>query len=600
MARWWKRSPRATRSTPSPPCAAISITCCRCWKSPANCGLNTSCRISPSNPGASFPCRPLFACQRSGQGPARLSIRINKGLHMKVSHRLILLVGAALLAMAMLGAYSLRNLYQAMQHDRQAQIINMLKMGEHLAAHYHGLELSGQLTREQAQAAAKEALTQLNNDGKSYYWARLPNGLNLVHPNPKNISVIAEGETMDGRPDSLAYIDALAQDEVGLVSVKSRRDGQLVAKLNGIIAFKPWGWWIGTGFFNDDIESAFWHAAIQFLWFFVIALAVMLALGWQVIRAVLGALGGEPAYAGDVTRRIAGRDLSATVALRAGDDGSLLHSIARMQQDLAATVRQIRGNATAIAAASKEIANGNLDLSARTEAQASSLEQTAASMEELTGTVSQNAGNAQQASALAGDASQLAQQGGAVVSRMVDTMGAIGQSSGKIAEITGLIDAIAFQTNILALNAAVEAARAGEQGRGFAVVAGEVRSLAQRSAEAAREIKGLITSSVERVEDGTRQVHEAGRTMEDIVGAVQRVTTVVADIAAAAAEQSQGISQVNSSVGQLDQMTQQNAALVEQSAAAAQSLREQAERLTQTVATFSLGATAPARALLPG
>ncbi|MFM2085997.1 MAG: hypothetical protein RLZZ237_866 [Pseudomonadota bacterium] len=507
---------------------------------------------------------------------------------MKVSHRLILLVGAALLAMAMLGAYSLRNLYQAMQHDRQAQIVNMLKMGQHLAAHYHGLELSGQLTREQAQAAAKEALTQLNNDGKSYYWARLPNGLNLVHPDPKNIGVIAEGETMDGRPDSLAYIEALAKDEVGLVSVKSRRDGQLVAKLNGIIAFKPWGWWIGTGFFNDDIENAFWHAAMQFLWFFVAALAVMLALGWQVIRSVLGVLGGEPAYAGDVTRRIAGRDLSAPVALRMGDDGSLLHSIARMQQDLAATVRQIRGNATAIAAASKEIANGNLDLSARTEAQASSLEQTAASMEELTGTVSQNAGNAQQASALAGAASQLAQQGGAVVARMVDTMGAIGQSSSKIAEITGVIDAIAFQTNILALNAAVEAARAGEQGRGFAVVAGEVRSLAQRAASAAKEIKDLIGVSVTQVEAGGALASQAGETMQHVVESIAKVTAFMHDISAATHEQSEGIAQVNQAIISMDDVTQQNAALVEQAAAAAQAMQEQAHQLSQLVSLFRL------------
>ncbi|MBB5607451.1 MULTISPECIES: methyl-accepting chemotaxis protein [unclassified Janthinobacterium] len=507
---------------------------------------------------------------------------------MKVSHRLTLLVGAALLAMAMLGAYSLRNLYQAMQHDRQAQIINMLKMGAHLAAHYHGQELSGQLTREQAQAAAKEALTQLNNDGKSYYWARLPNGLNLVHPNPKNIGVIAEGETMDGRPDSLAYIEALAKDEVGLVSVKSRRDGQLVAKLNGIIAFKPWGWWIGTGFFNDDIENAFWHAAMQFLWFFVAALAVMLALGWQVIRSVLGVLGGEPAYAGDVTRRIAGRDLSAPVALRTGDDGSLLHSIARMQQDLATTVRQIRGNATAIAAASKEIANGNLDLSARTEAQASSLEQTAASMEELTGTVSQNAGNAQQASALAGDASQLAQQGGAVVARMVDTMGAIGQSSRKIAEITGVIDAIAFQTNILALNAAVEAARAGEQGSGFAVVAGEVRSLAQRAASAAKEIKDLIGVSVTQVEAGGALASQAGETMQHVVESIAKVTAFMHDISAATHEQSEGIAQVNQAIISMDDVTQQNAALVEQAAAAAQAMQEQAHQLSQLVSLFRL------------
>ena len=507
---------------------------------------------------------------------------------MKVSHRLTLLVGAALLAMAMLGAYSLRTLHQTMLHEREAQIVNMLKMGEHLVAYYHGEELAGRLTREQAQASAKAALTQLNNDGKSYYWARLPDGLNLVHPNPKNIGVIAQGETMDGRPDAQAYVEALANNEVGLVSVKSRRDGQLVAKLNGIIAFKPWGWWIGTGFFGDDIERAFWQAALQFLWFFLAAMVLTSALGWQVILRVLGALGGEPAYAVDVTRRIAGRDLSAPITLRAGDDGSLLHSIARMQQDLAATVRQVQGNAAAIAGASQEIAQGNLDLSARTEAQASALEQTAASMEELTGTVSQNAGNARQASSLALDASHLAQQGGAVVARMVDTMGAIGQSSNRIADITGVIDAIAFQTNILALNAAVEAARAGEQGRGFAVVAGEVRSLAQRSSAAAKEIKDLIGVSGAQVAQGGELAGEAGDAMRHVVEGIAKVSAYMHDISAATQEQNTGIAQVNQAIIGMDDVTQQNAALVEQAAAAAQSMQEQARQLSELVRLFKL------------
>lgn len=507
---------------------------------------------------------------------------------MKVSHRLLLLVGTALLAMALLGVYSLRNLNQAMRNDREAQIVNMLKMGEHMVAHYHGLELAGKLTRDQAQAAAKEALTYLNNDGKSYYWARLPNGLNLVHPNAENIGVIAQGETMDGRPDSEAYTEALKQSEIGLVTVKSKRDGQLVGKLNGIVAFKPWGWWIGTGFFNDTIDKAFWSAAMELLWFFLAALALMLVLGWKAIRNVLGTLGGEPAYAGEVTRRIAKRDLSQPVTLTVGDQGSLLYSIASMQQDLAGTVRQIRSNAEAIAMASREIANGNLDLSSRTEAQASSLEETAASMEELTGTVSQNAGNAQQASALAGDASQLAQQGGQVVARMVDTMGAIRQSSAKIAEITSMIDAIAFQTNILALNAAVEAARAGEQGRGFAVVAGEVRSLAQRAAGAAKEIKDLIGVSVSQVEEGGVLAGQAGEAMRDVVDGIAKVTIFMHDISTATHEQSAGIAQVNQAIISMDDVTQQNAALVEQAAAAAQAMQEKAHQLSELVSLFKL------------
>ncbi|HJV59937.1 MAG TPA: methyl-accepting chemotaxis protein, partial [Albitalea sp.] len=272
--------------------------------------------------------------------------------------------------------------------------------------------------------------------------------------------------------------------------------------------------------------------------------------------------------------------------------GQLLTALRTMQHNLRAVVGEVMTGAQSVADASTQIAQGNLDLSQRTEEQASTLEETASSMEELTATVNQNAENARQANALAATASQVAGKGGEVVQAVVRTMNGISDSSRQIADIIGVIDGIAFQTNILALNAAVEAARAGEQGRGFAVVAGEVRNLAQRSAEAAKEIKALIGASVDRVESGAKLVADAGQTMQEIVGSVQRVTDIIGEITAAASEQSDGISQVNASVVHLDRMTQQNAALVEQGAAAAGSLKDQAGKLAQVVSVFRLESAA--------
>ncbi|WP_280152176.1 methyl-accepting chemotaxis protein [Piscinibacter sp. XHJ-5] len=273
-----------------------------------------------------------------------------------------------------------------------------------------------------------------------------------------------------------------------------------------------------------------------------------------------------------------------------GDDEAahLLKALASMQSSLRRIVGQVRASTDSISTASVEIATGNQDLSSRTEQTASNLQQTASSIEQLTGTVKQSADSARQADQLALSAAQVAARGGKVVSEVVSTMDEINASSKKIADIIGVIDGIAFQTNILALNAAVEAARAGEQGRGFAVVAGEVRNLAQRSAEAAKEIKALIGASVEKVDSGSRLVADAGRTMQEIVSSVQRVTDIIGEITAAASEQSDGIGQVNTAVVQLDQMTQQNAALVEQSAAAAESLKDQTVRLSQAVSVFRL------------
>ena len=326
----------------------------------------------------------------------------------------------------------------------------------------------------------------------------------------------------------------------------------------------------------------------------VLALAVLIPLTYLSVRSITRSL----AQARDLAERIAGGDLSRdTQALNHDEVGQLVTAMGRMQQSLRGLVRQVQDAAGNISTASSEIATGNHDLSQRTEQTAANLEEAASSMEMLTSTVQQSAQASRQASDFASSAAEVAARGGAVVSQVVSTMDQITTSSRKIADITGVIDSIAFQTNILALNAAVEAARAGEQDRGFAVVASEVRSLAQRSAGAAKEIKELIGSSVERVEDGSRLVSQAGQTMTEIVGSVRRVSGIIHEITASAAEQSDNIGHISQSVTQLDQMTQQNAALVEQSTAASESLREQALQLTRAVSQFKLhdGAAASAQ-----
>jgi methyl-accepting chemotaxis protein len=300
-------------------------------------------------------------------------------------------------------------------------------------------------------------------------------------------------------------------------------------------------------------------------------------------------LGAEPATLGEVTQRVASGDLSPVQGAEFAPKGSVLALMGSMQISLVKLISEVRSAADSIATGSSEIASGNIDLSSRTEQQASSLQETASSMEQLTSTVKQNAESAAQASSLASNASEVAAKGNGVVGQVVNTMADISENSTKIAEITGIIEGIAFQTNILALNAAVEAARAGEQGRGFAVVASEVRSLAQRSSSAAKEIKDLIATSVQKVHAGSGLASEAGRTMSEVTNAVARVNDIVAEIAAASGEQSRGIEQVNTAITQMDEVTQQNAALVEEATAASQSLEDQGQRLTTAVSSFRLG-----------
>ena len=329
------------------------------------------------------------------------------------------------------------------------------------------------------------------------------------------------------------------------------------------------------------------------------SVAAGLALGALITRALTRQLGGEPAYAVQIAGAIAEGDLTVDIRTASHDSSSLLFAMKTMRDKLVGIVSQVRSGTDTINTASGEIAQGNLDLSSRTEEQASSLEETASSMEQLTSAVRQNADNARQANVLAGAASDVAGKGGAAVGQVVQTMESINASSRKIVDIISVIDGIAFQTNILALNAAVEAARAGEEGRGFAVVASEVRNLAQRSASAAKEIKTLIGDSVDQVEAGAKLVHDAGKTMDEVVASVRQVADIMQEITAASAEQSAGIEQVNQAVLQMDQVTQQNAALVEEAAAAAESLQDQAQTLTELVGVFRLHAQAEHMAVPP-
>ena len=447
---------------------------------------------------------------------------------------------------------------------------------------------AGKKNLAEAQAGALKEIGQLKYHGSEYFWVNDLDTKILVHPNAELIGKTqAEFKDPNGKRVFVEFVNLAKEKGEGVVDYMWTKPGATVPvpKITYVKLMKEWGWVVGSGIYVDDVKIAMAKMKWQILGGTLILSLAIFAFAWFVARKIKQALD----LAIGASKRIASGDLTAHLTVESSDEtGELISSLKEMNEGLARIVGEVRNGADSIATATEQIAAGNADLSQRTEEQASALEETASSMEELTSTVKQNADNAQQANQLAINASGVAVKGGEVINRVERTMESITDSSKKIADIIGVIDGIAFQTNILALNAAVEAARAGEQGRGFAVVAAEVRSLAQRSAAAAKEIKTLIEDSVGKVQDGSRLVEEAGRTTQEIVTSIKRVTDIMAEISAASQEQSSGIEQVNIAITQMDDVTQQNAALVEEAAAAAESLEDQARQMVGVVARFTL------------
>jgi methyl-accepting chemotaxis protein len=460
-----------------------------------------------------------------------------------------------------------------------------------IAKDYGELARSGAMPQDEAKKQALARIKSLRFGDAGYFTVLDPHAV-LMHPlKPALVGTVPAA--MKDPLGTQLYTDALnisRDGGAGFTTYRWAKPGgdKPVPKLAYDNSYKPWDWTFMTGLYIDDLDAAFYDDLLV-----AGALLGVIGIGLTIgsiliIRNIESSIGGEPEQAAEIARRIADGRLDVEVVTRPGDQSSLLYAMKAMRDNLAGIVSRVRTGTDTIATASNEIAAGNLDLSSRTEQQASSLEETAASMEELTSTVKQTADNARHANELALSASQIAQQGGNVVGQVIGTMTAINESSKKIVDIISVIDAIAFQTNILALNAAVEAARAGEQGRGFAVVASEVRNLAQRSAAAAKEIKGLIGDSVEKVDAGARLVDQAGTTMGSIVESVERVASIIGEIMNATQEQTAGIGEINMAVTQMDHVTQQNAALVEEAAAASESMQEQAAQLAEVVSVFKL------------
>lgn len=507
-------------------------------------------------------------------------------------------VGAAcLVAVSGFDAWQLR---ETRVSERKVQLAAATDIAVNTLKRYSGEVDAGRMDESEARKRAVAAVRAMTY-GKDGYFLILNDRyviqLHTAQPGKEGRDVSAEHD-QHGFNQYLAAVRLTSAQGSGYVDYEFPKPGSTkpVPKMTYAAAFAPWHWTVMTGAYLDDINDAFLASVYRSLGVLAGAFAMLALVSVFVNRGLRRTLGGEPEYAMEVANRIANSDLTHLVAVGDGDETSLLRAMARMQNQLTRTLAGIKTSAESIASASSQIAAGNQDLAQRTEEQAASLEQTAASMDELHSAVEQNTENARLAARVAAETSQVTERGSGVVTRVVQTMDGIKDSSARIADITGIIEGISFQTNILALNAAVEAARAGEQGRGFAVVAAEVRSLAQRSATASKEIKVLIDEALSRVKTGVGFAHEAGDAMEDARKASQRVANLMNEITAASEEQSRGVSMVHQAVGMMDSVTQQNAALVEEATAAAHSLDAQAAGLREEVSRFQLDENTARRA----
>ncbi|MFP3582100.1 methyl-accepting chemotaxis protein [Paraburkholderia sp. SIMBA_055] len=513
---------------------------------------------------------------------------------MTLNKKLASMIAVLWFGLILIGGFGAWQNRASMVSDRRDQLTSLIDQANHVVARYYAMAQQHAITEDEAKKQALATLESMRYGKDGYISVNDSQPVMLMHPFKKEMvgKNLAQFADPAGNHLFVDIVNAGNHEGGGFVDYLWAKPGseKPVAKTSYSQHFQPWDWYVVTGMYMDDVQRAFYAGLLRWLAITVALGGIATGIMLLVLRSVRRSLGGDLEVAVEHAQLMAGGNLAVRVPVKDNDAGSLLHALQTMQAGLVDTVSRVRAGTENINVGASEIAAGNTDLSQRTEEQAAALVQTASSMDQMTVNVKQNADSAQQAAELAGQAADVATRGSRVVDDVVRTMGEITTSSRQIGDIIGVIDGIAFQTNILALNAAVEAARAGEQGRGFAVVAAEVRSLAQRSATAAKEIKALIETSTTTVEAGASLVANAGSTMGEIVQSVRRVNEILEEISNASREQSAGIEQVNRAVGEMDQVTQQNAALVEEAAAAAHSLKDQVGVLREAISSFALPA----------